>query len=622
MLKILRKYNTIILAFGGVVLMIAFVLPQLPQMFGGAAFSRTVADMGSKSIDAREYDKLSREFRAAVMVASPIMRQMPFSEDPELSLDTTDHWIMLRELATRNGLVGGVQDGAIAIDDFASQLSFGIEQFEQRQRQLLQAGFESARRAGFSEDQIFETLAVLRGIQRLMTTQTVYAALSTQEAHETFQDQAEQVVVDVRWFSGNANASASTSYEPEQLSAFFNEHKDYYPQDSPIGIGYLRPDAVKGEAIVLNRAAAERLVPIDDLTLSRFWTRNKDRFSGDYALDLPAVEAAYRSEHADELLAEATASLLSTRELELREFPVLDRYRDLPADFMASAETIEVYADAARTVFDLSVDESAALALIDIQEDTNDFFTAPNLAALPILGTSTYKVNERLSVPFDQLAMGILELGQSDNFAAQVGVFFGPLQTATGDLIFVRFTDARREGSPESYTAVEDAVRQDLARRDAFERIISSEQAILGEMRARGLSAHPSTGFRGVEVYDRMTVTQDSATFASGAQILALSNESFRIPILEAVELWDPAVPAVNYSITDRMLFIPVPESLGAAVVEIVDREPPTLAAFRTGFTSVRQTAEMESFEFLGNEYPLSPAALARELGYVKARRD
>lgn len=630
MLKILRKYNTIILAFGGVVLMIAFVLPQLPQMFGGGAFSQTVAQMGDENINAREYDRLSREFRVAAVAAGPIMQQLPLGEDDALRLDVTDHWIMLRELAIRNGLVGGIRDGEIAMEDFEDQLTasaalrfsfFDEETLRDQARRTLDAGFQSARRTGFTDDQIYEALAVLRGIARLTNTMTVNPSLSTQEAYDSFQDAADRATVSVRWFRTQPNPSDLAELSETDLESFFEANKDQYATDSEIGVGYLRPDAVRGEFIRVNRVAATALVPVDELTLSRYWSRDKERFGEDYTLVRDAVETAYRTERADELMDAAAAAVLSQRELELREFPVLDRYRDIPAEFVAAREPIESYALAAAGAFDLTVDPEAAESLVRTTEDGGDYLNRVELGNVPGLGSSSYRVNERLSVPFADVALGILELGQSEDYAAQSGVMFGPLEDTAGNMYFVRFTSVRPESPPESWLEMETRVRRDLARVNQYEAMLDAEDELTAALKAQGFGVSVPRSFVPSEDLTNVTVTPDTVRLEGGGGFMPISHESFRTAVIDFIEVWDPAVDAVDYAEADRVLFVPVPESLGVAIVEIVGRVAPSVQDFRSSFGLVRRNATIDALEALDGELPISPASLADELGYKKADR-
>ena len=633
MLKILRKYNSIILVFGGVVLMIAFVLPQLPQMFGAGAFSQTVAVMDRENISGGEYQDLERQYRAAAIVAGDVL-QFFVGEDPELGLTQADHWIMLTTLAKRNGLVGGTRDGQGLLDELAAQQAGGFDAFQEQFRTMFDQRVETARRSGLTDQQIFDSLAMFRGIRRLANTQAYYAGMSEPEAVRTFQSQAEQTTADMMWIPATDTAEARTALTPEELSEFFDQYKDLYPADSDIGIGYLRRDAARGEFLTISRERALRMVPMDELLLTRYWTRNKDRFGEDYATARAAVEQAYREEEADRLISSAVAAVLSRRELELRSYPVLERYRDLPAGYADIAEPISVYEEAARSVFDQSVNEDLWEGLVRVTPDAGDFVTEVELANAPGLGAAFYRVNDRLSVPFakilddlpetseDSVFKAMLELGGSEDFSVQAGVLFGPMEDSTGNVYFVRFLEAQPESPPPSYEVVEGRLRRDLARFRALQEIEAAMPEMQRIVAEAGLEGVLRFGFPGVQPLNRVTVTPDAARPAGGGVFMPIDQPVLREAVTERVAVWDPVIEAVQYPREERVLAVSLKSSLGVAVIEIVDREAPSIPEFRGSFGRIRGAAAEQALEVTEGESILTPANLAELLNYTKVDRN
>ena len=119
MLKVLRKYNKVILAVFGTMLMVAFLMPQAIQQLGKARMSRAVAIMDGHKVTAKQMDVAVRELTALREFFDKLGRKIPLALDKD---NRTDHWLLLSREAQQEGLVGGAGEGATLLPIVAQAL--------------------------------------------------------------------------------------------------------------------------------------------------------------------------------------------------------------------------------------------------------------------------------------------------------------------------------------------------------------------------------------------------------------------------------------------------------------------------------------------------------------------
>ncbi len=103
MLKFLRKYDKWILAVGGSLLMVAFLLPQALQQLGQSGGERVVATFAGGTVTAQERIDANTRVRFLASAAGPVLAQLGVNE--------ADHWVMLVDEARRGGFIGGPETG-------------------------------------------------------------------------------------------------------------------------------------------------------------------------------------------------------------------------------------------------------------------------------------------------------------------------------------------------------------------------------------------------------------------------------------------------------------------------------------------------------------------------------
>ena len=115
MFKLLRQYNKWILAVGGTLLLITFLMPTAIQSCAEqSAFSgSTWATYDGGSVTGAELELAQKELRVVEVLRNPQFVQLGADRDPA-------HWWLLVHEATKAGLVGGAGEGEAMLAQIAA----------------------------------------------------------------------------------------------------------------------------------------------------------------------------------------------------------------------------------------------------------------------------------------------------------------------------------------------------------------------------------------------------------------------------------------------------------------------------------------------------------------------
>ena len=209
MLKFLRKYDKWILAVGGSLLMVVFLLPQAMQQLGGDPRDQVIASYANGSITLRErYD--AQQDVETLKRLHPSIPYLLLGLDP--NGNEAVHWLLMAEEARRAGFIAGPEDGAQFMELAARELGriyaqqyFGDESgLSPQMVSFVQSNFYdqllTARQAMVGGAQAYEIdllriESVAMGILRLHQTYFNAPRLSDVESVHFAKTQADQVAV-------------------------------------------------------------------------------------------------------------------------------------------------------------------------------------------------------------------------------------------------------------------------------------------------------------------------------------------------------------------------------------------------------------------------------------------
>jgi hypothetical protein len=260
MFKFLRKYNKWILAVGGTLLLIVFLIPQaiqgLSQRAAVSGASRATVGDGEE-VSVREWLQVQEEIQFLDRVGAGL---------PGLGLlELPEHWYLLVREADQAGLVGGPSTVPIAPEDLAA-LSGSL-----------------GKRPAF----IVGTQAKLSGVGRLLGLYQTAGKFSDRRLRTSAQRlfhavRAQLVVIEA--------SDADSDLEPTEaeLEAQLAEFADVVPGEGEMGFGYRLPDRVKIEWLEVSADAVRAMLEASDalsgVELRRHWRLNESR------PEYPAVE--------------------------------------------------------------------------------------------------------------------------------------------------------------------------------------------------------------------------------------------------------------------------------------------------------------------------------------------
>jgi hypothetical protein len=283
MMKILRKNNKKILAFLGVFLMVAFIIPTNvrnelrgnPAERAGTAFGQpltqgqimraeqdlnllrriTNPETGMNLIVSEFYDRLDPSYRfyrrLSPDFARPRQEYYRRALQAASELTPTNFALLLME-ADRMGVRPSDELVKLAVDNYFPSASLDVHQ---------------------SAEQAFrDWQTVLAAFQRVAESAKVTPAWAEHEVAQREQQVSMQLVE----FKAEQFTRDLPEPTPEQLQAFFKEHQDRDPSADEYGIGYRLPNRLRLEWIMVPWADIRKTITADDA--ADYYNQHKPEF--------------------------------------------------------------------------------------------------------------------------------------------------------------------------------------------------------------------------------------------------------------------------------------------------------------------------------------------------------
>ncbi len=599
MLKFLRKYQAWILAIGGSLLMVAFLLPEAIQRLGTPSMNRRLfqltIDGSPKKVRFREWQEAGAEMVILETMFNtrdigPLLN-FPPTEDGSSGrsgLRGVDHWFLLKTEARLAGLIGGVSDG----DDQIRQQAASIAA---RQRQavddvydgLIRAVRNEAGRLKLTLDQGKEAFATLAGIGRLIdgyAGSSVASDVRARHIVQAFEDRINIAMVFV-----DAENHIADLPEPEQavLESHFEKYRDVEPGMGEQGFGYRLSDRVKIEYLTIKYESVYDMVEASGLEARKWYQRNAAQVAQDRANPPPFDEvaadviAAYRRSKAEESMTEIGRFIRS--EL-IRSTQALARdgeYRVLPEDWPQKRVSFEALREAVQAKFNVTVEYHA---------DTQKWQSLSDLATLEGIGSATRVAGAGL-LSLRQLVEAHRELGREGPPGLQAGLAdsnllrrsefnrgrIGPT-SYPADAFVYRVLEVDPARPPRSMDEVREAVVKDVKRLQAFEGL----RADLDSWRARAineglddLAKSLDTSVRRGSISRYGTASSTMGDYKPNA-IAGISSKILIDAVFQRAESFEPLTRYSDLPNEERLVVSAVPEQLGIALVRMESHSPVT----------------------------------------------
>lgn len=599
MLKFLRKYQAWILAIGGSLLMVAFLLPEAIQRLGTPSQNRKLfqltIDGGTRKVRFREWQEAGAEMVILERMFNtrdigPLLNFPALEEEDsgKSGLRGVDHWYLLKTEASLAGLIGGVSDGDEQIRQQAASIA-------SRQRQAVEDVYDNLIRSVRQEagglkmtlDQGKQAFATLAGIGRLIDGYAGSAVASDVRAKHIVRAFEDRINVAMVFVDAENHIDDLPEPDPALLEAHFEKYREVEPGTGEQGFGYRLSDRVKIEYLTIRYESVYDAVEASGLEARKWYQRNAAQVAQDRANPPPFDEvaadaiAAYRRSEAEKSMTEIGRFIKS--EL-IRSTQALARdgeYRVLPEDWPEKRVSFEALREAVQEKFNVTVEYRA---------DTAKWQSLSDLAALEGIGSAS-RVAGAGAMNLRQLVEAHRELGGEGPPGLQAGLAdsnllrrsefnrgrVGP-SSYPADAFIYRVLEVDAARPPRDLDEVRDAVVKDVKRLQAFDRL----RADLDTWRARALdeglddlAKSLDTTVRRGSISRYGTASSTLGDYKPNA-LAGISSKTLVDAVFRRAETFEPLTRYSDLPNEERLVVSAVPEKPGIALVRLESHSPVT----------------------------------------------
>lgn len=571
MFQFLRKYDKWILAVGGTLLMITFLVPQAIQGLSeySAQTGATWATVGSNEepVTAGEADMLRRQTRLIDLLGSSSpLGQLGVGTNPA-------HWYLLVREARAAGLVGGTSSGY----EVAQQIAAGRTDTEGVTPEMVIATLGA--QAGLSPQQTIETLAEVRGVTQLLALVGTAGRFSdtrlrSAAARKSLGIAADVVVIDARKDETIDRPEIDEARLTEQMTA----HADTLPGEGDATFGYRIPDRFKIEWLVVPkatvRASLENSPELGPVELRKAFMKDPTRFgTAATTSQFNTQEARIREVVLDDLT-DARMKAIAKFASDQTQFPRrglgrIGLHYDLPADWATRRRSFTSLADEISKEFDLPLPayRSSGQEWLTVEDIADE----DRFGALASSDTDLYGRNR---TPVSAILPALRDFGGSDSIAVQSGVAFPPTFAPDGDLYLARVIDTDPSRPPADLDEVRAAVRADVEAMIRYETLASRLPEIERAARTEGLRAVadgydvPVEFAADIREANLQILLQYGIELSSSIPGLGTDADAIAEIVDRAMTL-DPTQPVADQPVDQRIFAVALPERLAILVISI-----------------------------------------------------
>ncbi|MSR41551.1 MAG: hypothetical protein EXS10_06585 [Phycisphaerales bacterium] len=581
MLKFLRQYNQWILAVGGTLLLITFLMPNAIQRCGRDSGPTNV--VFARLSDGATYtggDQNAAQQELAVLepMRDPFVTGLGADRSPE-------HWWLLVREATAAGLVDPTSGGQAEVERVAASQKISTQQ--------LMSLLLSNSRAEGKQDTVYRALANLAGVRRLVTLASNVDRLSDRRFKNEIARSMLGVSADLVILDAKTNAAITAAVPTDaELEAQFAAFASIVKGTGEKGFGYRLPNRVKLEWMMIPKASIETAIASSPQLAT---LELKKRFAADPAIygadplqnpTFATYEATVRQRTKDELVKqrmdEVAKFVTDESALALRSVKRVGAFYELPADWSTTMPSLQALAVVLAKEFSMD--------LPVYQTSGADFISPADLALLPGIGrASTSKFGSPLRS--DALAGGLKEFGADGTKAPfQVAVMSPSMTSEAGDLYFFRVLEADASRAPASLADARDAVLKDLESVRRYEWLAANQATLVSEAVAGGMA--PLATKYGTAVEFAAQVREANPQFVqygvrlpSPLPVLGTNADALK-RIVDAATALPLTAPVGEVEISKRTFAVDLPNQLTVLLVQITDLTPLSAEEFTAMSTS------------------------------------
>ncbi|MBC8202759.1 MAG: hypothetical protein H8E91_02920 [Planctomycetes bacterium] len=574
MFKFLRKYSVWILGFGGSLLLIAFLAPnviqQLAQRAGYAGTKQaTVGDGESVG-----YDQWQKN-----VTESQIIDRLGVTLPGIGAIESPSHWFLLSREADSAGLTPALN--AVTVD--AATVT------------------NIARNTGVRPQTVLETLAHLEGVQRLIQTYQGVGRFSDRRIHNAADTYLSSVAVETVVIPApESNAAVSE----DALLAQFEAWKDVSKGEGDRGFGYKLPDRFKIEWLHIPADSIRQAAKVGDDFSSReqrkFWRRNENdpRFpSVEGATEIPeVVSEAFLDTLSERTRAELSRTMSEQLRLPRRGFDEQDGFVILPENWTEQQLNLEELASTIQGTFGIDLPAYGSVG---------EWTSTADAANTPVLGDITATNLGDTPVTFSTLIAAAKEFGGNGIYRVQQNVAAPIVETANGELFVFRITDTDPSRTPANLDEVKTEVQADTSRLQQWSALQEKLETIQSDARTNGmlqvamdngssvsrpqsvslvdagipaiLDAATRQSLLSQTILNRLSAGDSIEEMVSSIQSLEQSDAEVVKAILAHTENMPKGTPIGDLSVEERIFVVPSNENMALVVVRLTGTTPASM---------------------------------------------
>lgn len=643
MLKFIRKYQLIVLAVGGSLLMVVFLLQPVLQQLTPDPNKQVVATVGGPKgakITMRDQVRANIELDMLERFLPDIFTLLGIEYE-----NKTAHWLLLKHEAERVGVMGVQQDGT----DWIPELAFGIVLVQaQLMRQMgqnvtademnealimttenlqLRRSTLIRNTPGLTDQAFSEILSKARGVARLRRLYSSAPRLSEPQALRALERLGVRILTDQVVLGPELVLDEIPEPTDSELAAHLERFRNYRPGDtegSEFGFGYLLPSRVKLEWLTLDPMRIAEVVEADPVQVRRRW--QTDHASTPFEEARSEIARAIREEKVSQILNEADETIRGEILSMLRGVEREGIYRAIPADW-TPPDLEQIAQDVVASV---SERHGVRIPLPAVVRRTDSWLTPAQIQQLPGVGRAFYRVGNR-TVPVATIPSMVRGVGEDRSVAVQTGVpIIDPVAEGAGRTrYYITVLAARGESPPDSVDEIRETLVRDLKNYRAFQLLAERADEFADIARAGGIPAvadlfRSDDGQSRVLVRENILVSRDGLAPATmqSFQDSRANVDRFRLAVLEIGRELDPIAPPDSLPLFESIVAVPLPSTRVVGVARVRAKIPPTLEEFRRfeqGLVAQEASRMIDEGETEGG--PLDFDRLAARLGFSEVKQ-
>ncbi|MEE2912175.1 MAG: hypothetical protein VX436_00045, partial [Planctomycetota bacterium] len=432
MFKFLRKYSVWIMGFGGSLLLIAFLAPNVVQ-----EFAQRAGYAGTVQAKVGDGETIGFDEWQAILMESQIIDRLGVAVPGVGVVESPAHWFLLTREATLAGLTPPT--AVVSIDE-----------------QTLQ---NIASNTGSRPAFVLQTLAHLQGVQRLVQTYQTAGRFSDRRLNNIADSLLSAVAVETVVIPSTPQFNGSFSEEvmQEQLDKW----ADVAVGEGDHGFGYKMPHRFKVEWIhIPTESIVEATRNSEEFSTReqrKYWRRNENdpRFpTVESGASIPQVVAdAFLNTLTSTFVNEVSRFASDQLRIPRRGAEERNGYLILPDGWDNKKVGFEDLSTSIQSEFGITLPSYGAIAEWTSVNDATD---------VPVLGSIEANNIGSLPTSFATLIASAKEFNGNGLFRIQESVASPVIETADGDIYLFRITDTDPARMPSSIDEVREAIENDL----------------------------------------------------------------------------------------------------------------------------------------------------------------